>query len=55
MAGLLSFRFLEPFKLYALDAPLELAPGAEKKALLAAMEGHVLGQGELTGTYERKK
>jgi Raf kinase inhibitor-like YbhB/YbcL family protein len=41
------------FKLYALDAALELAPGATKEELLRAMDGHVLGQGEVVGTYER--
>jgi hypothetical protein len=41
------------FKLYALDAPLDLKPGLDKDALLKAMEGHVIGQGELVGTYER--
>jgi len=41
------------FVLYALDAPLTLKPGADKKALLAAMKGHVLGQAKLTGTYSR--
>jgi hypothetical protein len=43
------------FKLYALDKPLDLAPAATKKQLLAAMQGHVLGETELIGTYERKK
>ncbi len=42
------------FKLYALDTTLELKPGATKAALLKAMEGHVLAQGQLMGTYERK-
>lgn len=42
------------FKLYALDAELELAPGATKEQLLDAMQGHVLAQGELVGTYERE-
>jgi Raf kinase inhibitor-like YbhB/YbcL family protein len=42
------------FKLYALDKPLDLKPGIDKKALLAAMQGHVVAQGELIGTYERK-
>jgi len=42
------------FKLYALDAELDLAPGATKEQLLAAMEGHVLAQGELVGTYARR-
>lgn len=41
------------FKLYALDAPLDLAAGVEKEALLEAMEGHILAQNELVGTYER--
>jgi Raf kinase inhibitor-like YbhB/YbcL family protein len=41
------------FKLYALDAPLSAEPGLEKKALLEKMEGHVLAEGELMGTYER--
>lgn len=41
------------FKLYALDSELGLEPGADKKTLLEAMEGHVLDQGELVGTYER--
>jgi Raf kinase inhibitor-like YbhB/YbcL family protein len=42
------------FKVYALDSGPDLAPGATKKELLAAMEGHVVAQGELVGTYERK-
>jgi len=42
------------FKLYALDAELSLKPGATKDQLLKAMKGHVLAEGELTGTYERK-
>jgi len=41
------------FKLYALDTQLELKAGADKQALLAAMEGHVVGQSELVGTYQR--
>lgn len=42
------------FKLYALDAPLDLKPGLTKRKLLDAMQGHSLAQGELIGTYERK-
>jgi len=42
------------FKLYALDAPLALEAGATKEQLLAAMKGHIIGEGELVGTYERK-
>lgn len=41
------------FKLYALDAALGLKPGADKKALEAAMSGHIVAQAELVGTYER--
>lgn len=42
------------FKVYALDTSLSLPPGADKQAVLTAMKGHVLAQGELIGTYERK-
>jgi len=42
------------FKLYALDTQLNLPPKQTKKQLLAAMKGHILAQGELIGTYERK-
>jgi hypothetical protein len=41
------------FKLYALDAALVLQAGADKKALLSAMSGHVVGQAETVGTYQR--
>ncbi|GMU21799.1 MAG: UPF0098 protein [Phycisphaerae bacterium] len=41
------------FKVYALDTKLRTPPGADKATLLAAMEGHVLAEGELIGTYER--
>ncbi len=41
------------FKVYALDAPLGLEPGIDKQALLRALEGHVLAEGELMGRYER--
>jgi len=41
------------FKIYALDEVLHLKPGVTKKGLLKAMEGHVLAEGRLTGTYER--
>ncbi|MFL5896418.1 MAG: YbhB/YbcL family Raf kinase inhibitor-like protein, partial [Thermoleophilaceae bacterium] len=41
------------FKLYALDRPLDLAPGATKGDLLRAMGGAVLEGAELVGTYER--
>ncbi|MGQ9650988.1 MAG: YbhB/YbcL family Raf kinase inhibitor-like protein [Phycisphaerae bacterium] len=41
------------FKLYALNAPLGVEAGLSKEALLKAMSGHVLAEGELVGTYER--
>jgi Raf kinase inhibitor-like YbhB/YbcL family protein len=42
------------FKVYALDAELEAGAGLTKDQLLEAMEGHVLAEGELVGTYERR-
>lgn len=42
------------FKVYALNAPLDVKPGLDKKGLLKAMAGYVLAEGELVGTYERK-
>ena len=41
------------FKLYALSTPVALEKDATKEQLLASMEGHVLEQAELVGTYER--
>jgi Raf kinase inhibitor-like YbhB/YbcL family protein len=41
------------FRLYALDADLELGAGAAKAGLEQAIEGHVLTMAELVGTYER--
>jgi Raf kinase inhibitor-like YbhB/YbcL family protein len=41
------------FRLYALDAPLDLEPGVDAASLTRAMKGHVLAQGQLTGTYRR--
>jgi Raf kinase inhibitor-like YbhB/YbcL family protein len=43
------------FKLYALDAPLQVRPGAPKKDVEAAMQGHTLGMAQLIGTYARQK
>jgi Raf kinase inhibitor-like YbhB/YbcL family protein len=42
------------FRLYALDQVLDLDPGATKAQLLQAMEGHVMAQAELMGTYARQ-
>jgi Raf kinase inhibitor-like YbhB/YbcL family protein len=41
------------FKLYALDQMLNLKPGASKNEVEQAMEGHILGKGELMGKYQR--
>jgi Raf kinase inhibitor-like YbhB/YbcL family protein len=43
------------FKLYALDVTLGDLGSPDKPTLLSAMEGHVLAQGELVGTYQKKK
>lgn len=42
------------FKLYALDCRLGLNPGATKAQVEKAMQGHILAQGQLMGTYQRK-
>ena len=42
------------FRLYALDAPLQAKPGLTKEQLVAVMRSHILAEGELVGTYERK-
>jgi Raf kinase inhibitor-like YbhB/YbcL family protein len=42
-------------KLYALDAALDLSGTPTKSQLLEAMEGHILGQATLMGTYARGK
>jgi len=41
------------FKLYALDTRLGLPSGATKDQLLEAMQGHILGQAELMGTFSK--
>jgi Raf kinase inhibitor-like YbhB/YbcL family protein len=40
------------FKLYALDALLELT-SPTKAAVLSAMEGHVLAEAQIVGTYQK--
>jgi len=40
-------------KLYALDIRLDLKAGATKVQVESAMQGHVLGQGQLMGKYGR--
>jgi Raf kinase inhibitor-like YbhB/YbcL family protein len=41
------------FHLYALDSDLGLEPGVSKQQLLGQMDGHVLAEAELMGTYAR--
>jgi Raf kinase inhibitor-like YbhB/YbcL family protein len=43
------------FKLYALDNMLGGAKITNKAELLAAMQGHIVGQAELLGRYPKKK
>lgn len=42
------------FKLYALDAMLNLPSSTTKKELEKAMQGHLIQQAELMGKYRRK-
>ena len=41
------------FKVYALDTTLNLPSGMTRKAVLAAMKGHVVASGSLIGRYKR--
>jgi Raf kinase inhibitor-like YbhB/YbcL family protein len=41
-------------KVFALNQELKLEPGATEPELEKAMEGHILGQGELVGTVQKK-
>ncbi|MEW5938017.1 MAG: YbhB/YbcL family Raf kinase inhibitor-like protein [Chloroflexota bacterium] len=41
------------FKLYALDIKLDLASKADKQAVLNTMQGHILAQSELMGTFSK--
>jgi phosphatidylethanolamine-binding protein (PEBP) family uncharacterized protein len=40
-------------ELQALDADLDLEPGASREQLEDALDGHVLGKAQLVGTFER--
>jgi Raf kinase inhibitor-like YbhB/YbcL family protein len=42
------------FKIYALDTMLDLGGGATTERFTDAMEGHVLAEGRLMGTYRRR-
>ncbi|MFP4302730.1 MAG: YbhB/YbcL family Raf kinase inhibitor-like protein [Spirochaetaceae bacterium] len=41
------------FKLYALDTSLDAEAGLSKKEIVKRMEGHVLDEAQLMGTYSR--
>lgn len=41
------------FKAYALDCMLKIPESSDKTSLVRAMEGHILGFGELIGLYKR--
>ncbi|UJA21258.1 YbhB/YbcL family Raf kinase inhibitor-like protein [Thermoleophilia bacterium SCSIO 60948] len=41
------------FWVYALDEDLNLEPGLDRRALLEAIEDHVIEQARLIGTYDR--
>ncbi|OGD35055.1 hypothetical protein A2W39_01600 [Candidatus Azambacteria bacterium RIFCSPHIGHO2_01_46_10] len=41
------------FKLYALDAELDLPAGADKEAIEKAIEGHILAEARIFGLYRR--
>ncbi len=41
------------FQVFALDTVLNLPSGFNRQALLDAMRGHVIGKGEIAGTYKR--
>jgi Raf kinase inhibitor-like YbhB/YbcL family protein len=43
------------FKVFALDAKLNLQSGASKTQLEDAVKGHVLAMGELVGLYKKTK
>lgn len=41
------------FQVLALDSMLELPAGSDRDKVLAAAKGHVIGRGELVGTYQQ--
>ncbi len=41
------------FQLFALDTELDLEAGAAREQLEEAIEGHVLAEADLMGTFER--
>jgi Raf kinase inhibitor-like YbhB/YbcL family protein len=43
------------FQVFALDTMLSLPPGAERDAVVTAMNGHVLARGETVGTFAKAR
>src|SRR5262245_33312604 len=43
------------FQVFALDAPLDLPPGADKATVVSAMQKHVVSHGEIVGTFEHQR
>ncbi len=43
------------FRLYALDTPMSSTPGSSKQQVLDAMQGHILAETEVVGTYQRSQ
>jgi len=43
------------FKIYALDKQIDVAAIVDKAQLLQEMEGHIIGQGQLIGKYQRQR
>ena len=41
------------FKLYALDSAIDIPENSRKAALEEAMEGHIMGEAQLIGLYQR--
>jgi len=41
------------FVVYALDTVLDLDAGTSKEQVLSAMEGHIIGRGQLVGLYQQ--
>lgn len=41
------------FQVFALDTALNVPPGADRDTVLKAMSGHVIGKGEIVGTYQQ--
>ena len=41
------------FKIYALNITLDIGPVADKQAVLEAIGGHILAEGQVMGIYER--